>query len=102
MSKGTQKKMGIAAALMIEPEVLVLDEPFSNLDPTSQIQLKELLKEWQQKKKVAILISSHDLNHVTEVCKRIVVLHEGEIVHDLETNENTLKELEAFFAVKGD
>ena len=102
MSKGTQKKMGIAAALMIEPEVLVLDEPFSNLDPTSQFQLKELLKEWQQKKKVTMLISSHDLNHVTEVCERIVVLHEGEIVHDLETNENTLKELEAFFAVKGD
>jgi ABC-2 type transport system ATP-binding protein len=101
-SKGTQKKMGIAAALMIEPEVLVLDEPFSNLDPTSQFQLKELLKEWQQKKKVTMLISSHDLNHVTEVCQRIVVLHEGEIVHDLETNENTLKELEAFFAVKGD
>ena len=102
MSKGTQKKMGIAAALMIEPEVLVLDEPFSNLDPTSQFQLKELLKEWQQNKKVTMLISSHDLNHVTEVCERIVVLHEGEIVHDLETNENTLKELEAFFAVKGD
>ncbi len=101
-SKGTQKKMGIAAALMIEPEVLVLDEPFSNLDPTSQFQLKELLKEWQQKKKVTMLISSHDLNHVTEVCQRIVVLHEGEIVHDLETNENTLKELKAFFAVKGD
>jgi len=102
MSKGTQKKIGIAAALMIEPEMLVLDEPFSNLDPTSQFQLKELLKEWQQKKKVTMLISSHDLSHVTEVCRRIVVLHEGEIVHDLETNENTLKELEAFFAVKGD
>ena len=49
-----------------------------------------------------MLISSHDLNHVTEVCERIVVLHEGEIVHDLQTNENTLKELEAYFAVKGE
>ena len=102
LSKGTQKKVGIAAALMVEPDVLLLDEPFSNLDPTSQFQLKKILKELQEKKPVCMLISSHDLNHVTEVCKRIVVLHEGEIVHDLETNENTLKQLEAFFAVKGD
>jgi len=87
---------------MVEPEVLVLDEPFSNLDPTSQFQLKKILKDLQQNKNMCMLISSHDLNHVTEVCRRIVVLHEGEIVHDLETNENTLKELEAFFAVKGD
>ena len=102
LSKGNQKKVGIAAALMIHPEVLVLDEPFSNLDPTSQFQLKSLLKEWRDKHNMCMLISSHDLNHVTEVCKRIVVLHEGEIVHDIETNENTLKELEEFFAVKGD
>ncbi len=102
LSKGSQKKVGIAAALMIEPEILILDEPFSNLDPTSLFQLKKLLKELQQKKNISMLISSHDLNHITEVCQRIVVLHEGEIVHDMETNENTLKELEAFFAVKGD
>lgn len=102
LSKGTQKKVGIAAALMVEPDVLLLDEPFSNLDPTSQFQLKKILKEFQEKKHLCMLVSSHDLNHVTEVCKRIVVLHEGEIVHDLETNENTLKQLEAFFAVKGD
>ncbi len=102
LSKGSQKKVGIAAALMMEPEILILDEPFSNLDPTSLFQLKKLLKALQQKKNICMLISSHDLNHVTEVCRRIVVLHEGDIVHDLETNKNTLKELEAFFAVKGD
>ncbi len=102
LSKGTQKKIGIAVALMIEPEVLLLDEPFSDLDPTSQFQLKKMLKDLQGEKNRCMLISSHDLNHVTEVCGRIVVLHEGEIVHDMETNENTLKELEAFFAVKGD
>ncbi len=102
LSKGTQKKVGIAAALMIDPDVLVLDEPFSNLDPTSQFRLKELLKNYREQKNVCMLISSHDLNHVTEVCRRIVVLHEGKVVHDLETNEDTLKQLEAFFAVKGD
>lgn len=102
LSKGNQKKVGIAAAMMIKPEILVLDEPFSNLDPSSQYLLKKMLKEMQEKEKTTMLISSHDLNHVTEVCKRIVVLHEGEIVHDIETNKNTLKELEEFFAVKGD
>lgn len=102
LSKGNQKKTGIAAALMIQPEILILDEPFSNLDPSSQYLLKKLLKEIQQSKNTTMLISSHDLNHVTEVCQRIVVLHEGEVVHDLQTNENTLKELEAYFAVKGD
>lgn len=102
LSKGNQKKVGIAAALMIKPEILILDEPFSNLDPSSQYLLKKILKEMLQNEKITMLISSHDLNHVTEVCKRIVVLHEGEVVHDLQTNENTLKELEAYFAVKGD
>lgn len=102
LSKGDQKKLGLAAAIMIEPEILILDEPFSNLDPSSQYLLKKILKELQQNKNTTMIISSHDLNHVTEVCQRIVVLHEGEVVHDLQTNENTLKKLEAYFAVKGD
>jgi len=46
-----------------------------------------------------VLISSHDLGHVTEVCERIVVLEKGEIVKDLKTSEETLKELEAYFSV---
>lgn len=97
LSKGNQKKVGIAAALLGDPEVLVLDEPFANLDPTSQIRLKNLINELSENK--TILISSHDLNHVTEVCNRIVVLEKGELVKDIETTEATLKELESYFAV---
>ena len=100
LSKGNQKKVGISAAIMTNPEILILDEPFSSLDPTTQFRLKKLLKELQEEKQVTMLISSHDLNHVTEVCKRIVVLHQGDIVHDIETGEDTLKELEAYFAVQ--
>jgi ABC-2 type transport system ATP-binding protein len=99
-SKGNQKKIGISAAIMSQPEVLILDEPFSNLDPTTQFRLKKLLKELQEQKQVTMLISSHDLNHVTEVCQRIVVLHKGVIVHDIATNKDTLKELETYFAVQ--
>lgn len=98
LSKGNQKKVGIVAALIGSPEVIILDEPFANLDPTTQIRLKQIIKDLAETKGVTVLISSHDLMHVTDVCERIVVLEKGEIVKDLETNAATLKELEAYFA----
>jgi ABC-2 type transport system ATP-binding protein len=98
LSKGNQKKAGIVAALIGNPEVIILDEPFANLDPTTQIRLKQILKDLAEKQGVTILVSSHDLMHVTDVCERIVVLEKGNIVKDLETNPTTLKELEAHFA----
>jgi len=99
LSKGNQKKAGIVGALIGNPEVIILDEPFANLDPTTQIRLKKLLKSLSEDADKTILISSHDLGHVTEVCERIVVLDKGDIVKDLQTSPATLKELESFFAV---
>lgn len=98
LSKGNQKKAGIVAALIGNPEVIILDEPFANLDPTTQIRLKQILKDLAKKQGVTILVSSHDLMHVTDVCERIVVLEKGNVVKDLETNPTTLKELEAHFS----
>ena len=98
LSKGNQKKAGIVAALIGNPEVIILDEPFANLDPTTQIRLKQIIKNLAETQGVTVLVSSHDLMHVTDVCERIVVLEKGEIVKDLETNPATLKELEAHFA----
>ncbi|MEW4922406.1 ABC transporter ATP-binding protein [Algibacter sp. 2305UL17-15] len=98
LSKGNQKKAGIVAALIGNPEVVILDEPFANLDPTTQIRLKSIVKDLAEKQGVTVLISSHDLQHVTDVCERIVVLEKGEVVKDLITNEATLKELEVHFA----
>ena len=100
LSSGNRQKIGIAAALMPKPEILVLDEPFNSLDPTTQIRLKTLLKDLQKKNGITMLISSHDLNHITDICDRIVILHEGEIAHDLATNQDTLKTLEEYFTVK--
>lgn len=97
-SKGNQKKVGIAATLIGKPSVVVLDEPFANLDPTTQFLLKDLLKKIASQGDTTLLVSSHDLNHVTEVCKRIVVLSKGQVVQDLETNPSTLAELENYFA----
>lgn len=98
LSKGNQNKVGIAAALMQNPELLVLDEPFANLDPSTQIRLKTIIKNQKQEKRITTFISSHDLNHVTDVCDRIIVLEKGLIIKDFHTNENSLKELESYFA----
>jgi len=99
LSKGNQKKAGIVAAMMGNPQVVILDEPFANLDPTTQIRLKNIIKGLTENKEITVLISSHDLTHVTEVCERIVVLDKGNVVKDIETSEETLKELESYFSV---
>lgn len=101
-SKGNQNKVGIAAALLQSPEILILDEPFANLDPTTQIRLKALIKSLKQQKAITTLISSHDLNHVTDVCDRIILLEKGKVIKDFHKDENTLKELEAYFSEQQD
>lgn len=98
LSKGNRKKVGIVGSLLCNPEVVILDEPFSNIDPTSVSRLKALLNELQEKRDVTLLISSHDLNHITEVCRRIVIIDHGELVRDIETDQGTLQELEDYFA----
>ncbi len=99
LSKGNQKKVGIIAALIGNPEVVILDEPFANLDPTTVNRLKIIIKDLSDDPNVTVLVSSHDLVHTVEVCNRIVALNKGEVVKDIQTSPETLKELEAFFAV---
>ncbi len=98
LSKGNQKKAGIVAALIGKPKVVVLDEPFANLDPTTQIRLKNIIKKLKEDKETTVLISSHDLSHVTEVCDRIVVLEKGNLVKDITTTALSLQELETYFS----
>ena len=97
-SKGNKQKIGIISTLITEPKVLVLDEPFDGLDPTSQIILKRILVDYNKRTGATILISSHDLNHVTEICQRIVLLEKGKIARDIENNAGTLAELEQYFS----
>ena len=97
LSKGNQKKVGIVGALIGNPEIVILDEPFANLDPTTQFKLKDLIRKLAQDESKTFLISSHDLMHTTEVCDRIVALRKGEIAMDVNTSSETLKELELFF-----
>ena len=97
LSKGNQKKDGITSTFIGSPELIILDEPFSNLDPSSQILLKKLIEDFSRNHNTTFLISSHDLTHVTEVCNRIVLLEKGEVIKDIETSKTTLKELEGYF-----
>ena len=98
LSQGNRNKVGIMAALMGNPEIIILDEPFAHLDPSSQISLKRLLKKINHEQKVTLLVSSHDLAHVTEVCERIVLLEAGHVIRDFATTPDTLKELENYFS----
>lgn len=96
-SSGNKKKIGIAATLIGRPQLLILDEPFTALDPTSQIRLKRLLNEMNQTYGITSFISSHDLNHIVDVSQRIILLNKGLIVKDLATNQQTLHELQQYF-----
>ncbi len=97
LSKGNQKKVGVVGALMGNPELVVLDEPFANLDPTSQFKLRAIIKDFASQQGKTFLISSHDLDHVADVSSRIVILEKGKIVRDVQKTETTLAELEEFF-----
>ena len=99
LSKGNQKKIGLIASLLGAPKVIILDEPFANLDPSTQIRLKKVLNDLSEDSDVTLLISSHDLGYITKITDRIVILHHGEMVKDIQTSPEILKELVSFFAV---
>ena len=99
LSKGNQTKVGVASCLLQNPEVLMLDEPFANIDPSTQIRLKNIVRELNSTRQITTIISSHDLNHVTEVCGRILLMEKGKIIKDISTDSNTLYELEQYFSV---
>jgi len=101
LSMGNKKKVGLVAAMFTEPHLLVLDEPFANLDPGSQIRLKTLLRGLRQEHGTTMLISSHDLGHVTDFCERITLLDDGQIARDMTTSDATLRELKHYFAATG-
>ncbi len=99
LSKGNQAKVGVVAALLQNPELILLDEPFANIDPSTQIRLKNLIRETSGARKVTTIISSHDLNQLTDVCERIILMERGKIIRDMQTDKNTLAELEEYFSV---
>jgi len=98
LSAGNKSKVGILSALIGSPELLILDEPFANLDPSSQMRLISMLQALHKEHNVTLLISSHNLNHITTVCERVVLLENAKIVKDL-NKRDSLVELEEYFAI---
>ncbi|MGB3464424.1 MAG: ATP-binding cassette domain-containing protein [Cyclobacteriaceae bacterium] len=96
LSTGNKNKVGILSALLSSPELLILDEPFASLDPTSQAWLKKRLTEYHESGTTMIL-SSHDLGHVTSVSSRVILLEDGQVIKDNNTTQETLSELESYF-----
>lgn len=97
LSMGNRKKVGLVGSLIGNPEIVIWDEPFSNLDPSTQIRVRNMIKEYSQNR--TFLVSSHDLNHIAEVCQRILILDHGKLVRDVENTEASKKELFEFFEV---
>lgn len=80
LSAGNKKKTGLMGTLLVNPNVIIWDEPFSGLDPRSQELLKELLQSYKLEQQATVIISSHDLNHIAELCEEVVILNQGKIV----------------------
>ncbi len=99
LSAGQKQKLGILSAMASRPRILILDEPFNFLDPTSQNALKALLTDYNRKSGATILISSHNLQHTIEICPRIALMENGRIIRDIDnTTGSALQELEEYFA----
>jgi ABC-2 type transport system ATP-binding protein len=98
LSSGNKQKVGIISSMIIYPDILILDEPFNFLDPSSQIELKCLLEELNSKYNTTIIISSHNINHIMDISSRIILLEKGIIIKDLNNkSEKTKSELQHYF-----
>lgn len=80
LSKGYQQRVGLAAALLHDPEILILDEPTTGLDPNQLIEIRKLIRQLGEKK--IVLLSTHILSEVESVCDRVIIIREGEVVAD--------------------
>lgn len=101
LSAGNKQKVGIVAAMLLHPQVLILDEPFNFLDPSSQSHIKHLLTEYNHETGATILVSSHNLNHTVDICPRIALLENGRIIRDIDNRNGEAKtELENYFDVE--
>ena len=96
-SAGNKQKIGIIAAMMARPEILILDEPFNFLDPSSQIEIRDLISRLNKEERTTIFISSHNLNYTTEISTRLILLEKGLIKIDATNSPETIEALNNYF-----
>lgn len=100
LSAGNKQKVGIVAAMLLRPKVLILDEPFNFLDPSSQSAIKNLLLEYNRETGATILVSSHNLQHTVDISPRIALLENGVIIRDIDNADGKAQEeLENYFKI---
>lgn len=97
MSDGNKQKIGIAAALLGKPKLLLLDEPFNYLDPASQIELKKILINYNSKFSTTVVFSSNQVEHVYEICEHIILLESGRKIIDSAKTGESIKEISKYF-----
>ena len=103
LSAGNKQKVGIISALFMRPKLVILDEPFNFLDPSSQNVLKHVLTDYAKQNNATLLISSHNLAHTVDISTRIALLEKGQIIRDLPNNEGSAKaELENYFEAEAE
>ena len=78
-SKGMRQRLALARAMVPDPQVLVLDEPTAGVDPTGQIDIRQLMLDIVRERKMTILLSSHNLDEVQRICNRVALIHQGKI-----------------------
>ena len=101
LSAGNKMKVGIISALFRHPKIVILDEPFNFLDPTSQVLLKHLLRDYALQNGSTVIISSHNLQHTIDISTRIALLEHGQIIRDLPNSEGSARaELEEYFGAE--
>lgn len=91
LSKGYRQRVGLANALLHNPEVLILDEPTTGLDPNQLIEIRDLIKKVAKESGKTVLLSTHIMQEVEAICDRVIILNKGKIIHDKSIKE-TLKE----------
>ena len=98
LSAGNKQKVGIISALFNHPKLVILDEPFNFLDPSSQNVLKHELVEYNRQTGATILVSSHNLAHTIDISTRIALLEKGRIIKDMSNKDASVRtELENYF-----
>jgi ABC-2 type transport system ATP-binding protein len=97
-SEGNRQKIGIIGAMLVNPKVLILDEPFNYLDPSSQMTVAKLIRQINFQLGTTVIISSHNLNFVSEISSRILLLEKGVVIKDLDNIDGSAtQELEDYF-----
>ena len=97
-SNGNRQKIGIIGAMLVNPRVLILDEPFNYLDPSSQLVVAKLIREMNRDLGTTVLVSSHNLTSINDLCNRILLLEKGRLLMDKAHVPGSVdSELEAYF-----